>query len=243
MSSDGEDASATGGLSVARRRVLVVDDEQPLAELVGSYLERDGFDVTLAGDGERAVELARELDPAVIVLDLMLPGLDGIEACRRIRQFSDAYIVMLTARADESDKLVGLSTGADDYVTKPFSPPELVARVRAMLRRPRAGAVNAASRRFGELEIDPAAREVRVGGEPVELTKLEFDLLDVLSAEPRVAFSRAQLLERVWGPRWFGDDHVVDVHLANLRRKLGDDASAQRYIRTVRGVGYRIGTG
>ncbi|MHB8470886.1 MAG: winged helix-turn-helix domain-containing protein, partial [Gaiellaceae bacterium] len=181
--------------------------------------------------------------PTVIVLDLMLPGLDGIEACRRIRQFSDAYIVMLTARADESDKLVGLSTGADDYVTKPFSPLELVARVRAMLRRPRAGATTAAPRRFGELEIDSTAREVRVAGEPVELTKLEFDLLDVLSAEPRVAFSRGHLLERVWGPDWFGDDHVVDVHLANLRRKLGDDASAQRYVRTVRGVGYRIGAG
>jgi len=243
MSGGGQEASATGGPRVARRRVLVVDDEQPLVERVGSYLEREGFDVTLAGDGEQAVELARELDPAVIVLDLMLPGLDGVEACRRIRQFSDAYIVMLTARADESDKLVGLSTGADDYMTKPFSPPELVARVRAMLRRPRTGAVTAAPRRFGELEIDPAAREVRVGGEPVELTKLEFDLLDVLSAEPRVAFSRAQLLERIWGPGWFGDDHVVDVHLANLRRKLGDDASAQRYVRTVRGVGYRIGTG
>ena len=243
MSGDKDNASATGGPRVARRRVLVVDDEQPLAELVGSYLEREGFEVTLAADGEQAVALARELDPAVIVLDLMLPGLDGVEACRRIRQFSDAYIVMLTARADESDKLVGLSTGADDYVTKPFSPPELVARVRAMLRRPRASAAPAAPRRFGELEIDPAAREVRVAGEPVELTKLEFDLLDALSAEPRVAFSRGQLLERVWGQGWFGDDHVVDVHLANLRRKLGDDASAQRYVRTVRGVGYRIGTG
>ena len=223
--------------------MLVVDDEQPLAELVGSYLEREGFEVTLAADGEQAVTLARELDPAVIVLDLMLPVLDGVEACRRIRQFSDAYIVMLTARAEESDKLVGLSTGADDYVTKPFSPAELVARVRAMLRRPRASAAPPAPRRFGELEIDPAAREVRVAGEPVELTKLEFDLLDALSAEPRVAFSRGQLLERVWGQGWFGDDHVVDVHLANLRRKLGDDASAQRYVRTVRGVGYRIGTG
>jgi Response regulators consisting of a CheY-like receiver domain and a winged-helix DNA-binding domain len=223
--------------------VLVVDDEQPLAELVASYLKREGFDVTLAGDGEQAVELARRLEPEVIVLDLMLPGIDGIEACRRIRAFSDAYIVMLTARADEADKLVGLSTGADDYVTKPFSPPELVARVRAMLRRPRGEAASAEPRRVGELEIDPAGREVRVAGEPVELTKLEFDLLDVLSAEPRVAFSRGQLLERVWGPGWFGDDHVVDVHLANLRRKLGDDASAQRYVRTVRGVGYRIGTG
>jgi DNA-binding response OmpR family regulator len=243
MSHDEENATVTGGQEAARRRVLVVDDEQPLAELVGSYLEREGFDVTLAGDGERAVELARELDPAVIVLDLMLPGPDGVEACRRIRQFSDAYIVMLTARADESDKLVGLSTGADDYMTKPFSPPELVARVRAMLRRPRVVASIAESRRFGELELDPAAREVRLAGEPIELTKLEFDLLDVLSAEPRVAFSRAQLLERVWGPGWFGDDHVVDVHLANLRRKLGDDATAQRYVRTVRGVGYRIGAG
>lgn len=235
--------STTGGSAAARRRVLVVDDEQPLAELVASYLKRDGFEVTVAADGERAVELARRLQPEVIVLDLMLPGIDGIEACRRIRGFSDAYIVMLTARAEEADKLVGLTTGADDYMAKPFSPPELVARVRAMLRRPRAGVDAGETRRFGALGIDPSAREVSVAGEPVELTKLEFDLLDVLSAEPRVAFSRGQLLERVWGPDWFGDDHVVDVHLANLRRKLGDDASAQRYIRTVRGVGYRIGTG
>ena len=232
-----------GGTHAARRRVLVVDDEEPLAELVASYLGREGFEVTTAADGERAVVLARELEPEVIVLDLMLPGIDGVEACRQIRAFSDAYIVMLTARAEEVDKVVGLSTGADDYVTKPFSPPELVARVRAMLRRPRAGAVADAPRRFGALEIDPVAREVRVDGASIELTKLEFDLLDALSAEPRVAFSRAQLLERVWGPDWFGDDHVVDVHLANLRRKLGDDAAAPRYIRTVRGVGYRMGNG
>jgi len=223
--------------------VLVVDDEEPLAELVSSYLERGGFDVKLAGDGEQAVVLARELDPEVIVLDLMLPGIDGIEACRRIREFSDAYIVMLTARAEDADKLVGLSTGADDYVTKPFSPPELVARIRAMLRRPRTGPNGNITRRFGSLEVDPTAREVRLDGSPIELTKLEFDLLDALSAEPRVVFSRARLLERVWGPRWFGDDHVVDVHLANLRRKLGDDAASQRYVRTVRGVGYRMGSG
>ena len=235
--------TGAGNAEAARPRVLVVDDEEPLAELVASYLRRDGFDVTVAGDGERAIELARELEPSVIVLDLMLPVIDGIEACRQIRSFSDAYIVMLTARADEADKLVGLSTGADDYVTKPFSPPELVARVRAMLRRPRPGNASAGTRAIGALEIDPAAREVRLGGRPVELTKLEFDLLDVLSGEPRVAFSRSRLLERVWGPDWFGDDHVVDVHLANLRRKLGDDASAPRYIRTVRGVGYRIGAG
>jgi DNA-binding response OmpR family regulator len=236
-------AAGAGNAEAARPHVLVVDDEEPLAELVASYLRREGFEVTVAGDGERAVALARELEPSVIVLDLMLPVLDGIEACRRIRGFSDAYIVMLTARAEEADKLVGLSTGADDYMTKPFSPPELVARVRAMLRRPRAGNASTGTRAIGALEIDPAAREVRLGGEPVELTKLEFDLLDALSAEPRVVFSRRQLLEHVWGPDWFGDDHVVDVHLANLRRKLGDDAAAPRYIRTVRGVGYRIGTG
>jgi len=169
--------------------------------------------------------------------------MDGIEACRQIRAFSDAYILMLTAKAEEVDKIVGLSTGADDYVTKPFSPGELVARVRALLRRPRGSSDERfAVRRFGDLEIDPLAREVRRDGEPVELTRLEFELLDTLSEQPRVAFTRAQLLERVWGP-WFGDEHVVDVHVANLRRKLGDEARAGRYVRTVRGVGYRMGAG
>ena len=190
------------------------------------------------------MQLARELAPDVIVLDLMLPGIDGIEACRQIRTFSDAYIVMLTARVEEIDRIVGLSTGADDYVTKPFSPGELMARVRAMLRRPRTGPERPPSeRRFADLEIDAEAREVRVGGQPVELTKIEFDLLDVLSAEPRVVFSRERLLERVWGGEWFGDDHVVDVHIANLRSKLGDDPRSPRFVRTIRGVGYRMGDG
>ncbi|MEX2645892.1 MAG: response regulator transcription factor [Gaiellaceae bacterium] len=230
-------------MSGPRPRALVVEDEAPLAALVRSYLEREGFEVATAGDGETAVELARERSPDVIVLDLMLPGIDGIEACRRIRAFSDAYVVMLTARAEEVDKIVALSTGADDYVTKPFSPGELVARIRAMLRRPRAASPEGEPpRRFGDLTVDPLAREVRQDGEPVELTRLEFDLLDALSERPRLAFSRRQLLERVWGP-WFGDEHVVDVHVANLRRKLGDDARRPRYILTVRGVGYRIGTG
>lgn len=230
-------------MSGPRPLALVVDDEAPLAALVGSYLEREGFDVETASDGETAVRLARERRPAVIVLDLMLPGIDGVEACRQIRAFSDAYILMLTAKAEEVDKIIGLSTGADDYVTKPFSPGELVARVRALMRRPRgAVAPELEVRRFGEVEVDPLAREVRKSGEPVELTRLEFELLDALSEQPRVAFSRRQLLERVWGP-WFGDEHVVDVHVANLRRKLGDDARAGRYIRTVRGVGYRMGTG
>jgi DNA-binding response OmpR family regulator len=244
VSTDASGTSDGRGGGRARLRALVVDDEQPLVAIVQTYLEREGFEVMSAGDGEQAVEMAREHAPDLIVLDLMLPGIDGIEACRRIRAFSDAYIVMLTAKAEETDKIIGLSTGADDYLTKPFSPGELVARVRAMLRRPRSGEVPSSGvRRFGALELDPAAHEVTLDGLPVELTRLEFDLLETLSSEPRVAFSRAQLVERVWGPDWFGDDHLVDVHIANLRRKLGDDQSAPKYIRTVRGVGYRMGEG
>jgi len=227
----------------AQLRALVVDDERPLVGIITSYLEREGFEVAAAYDGNAAVEAARAERPDVIVLDLMLPGIDGIEACRQIRGFSDAYIIMLTAKAEELDKIVGLSTGADDYLTKPFSPGELVARIRAMLRRPRASTSDNTPRRFGALEIDSLAREVTLATEPVALTRLEFDLLDTLSAEPRVAFSRRQLLEHVWGPTWFGDDHVVDVHIANLRRKLGDDPNAPRFVRTVRGVGYRMGDG
>jgi DNA-binding response OmpR family regulator len=226
-------------------RALVVDDEPPLVRLVTSYLEREGFQVASAGDGEQAVALAEAFQPEVIVLDLMLPGMDGIEACRRIRTFSDAYVVMLTARAEEVDKLVGLGVGADDYLTKPFSPRELVARIRAMRRRPRAAtpslAPAAPPRRLGELTMDVAAREVHLGGRPVELTRLEFDLLDALSERPRLVLSRRQLLERVWGADWVGDEHLVDVHVANLRRKLGDDPRRPRWIRTVRGVGYRMG--
>jgi DNA-binding response OmpR family regulator len=225
-------------------RALVVEDEVPLARLVVRYLEREGFEVSSCEDGERAVQLAREQDPEVIVLDLMLPGMDGIEACRRIRAFSDVYIIMLTARAEEADKIVGLSTGADDYVTKPFSPGELMARVRAMRRRPRTPWPDQAPvRRFGDLVVDPAAREVRRGDRPVALTRLEFDLLEALSERPRVVLSRRQLLERAWGTDWVGDEHLVEVHIANLRRKLGDDPHNPRYVCTVRGVGYRMGPG
>ena len=226
-----------------RRLALVVDDEVPLVVLVRSYLEREGFEVESAADGEAAVELARVRSPDVIVLDLMLPGIDGIEACRQIRSFSDAYILMLTARAEDVDKIVGLSTGADDYLTKPFSPGELVARIRALLRRPRQGATPSKLRPIGDLVVDPLAREVRRGDEIIELTRLEFDLLDTLSESPRVAFTRRQLLDRIWGPPWFGDEHVVDVHIANLRRKLGDRGKKPRYIHTVRGIGYRMGPG
>jgi len=243
----GDNPQSGGGRESAaqlRARALVVEDEPPLARLVAGYLERDGFAVSVCGDGERAVQLATEQDPEVIVLDLMLPGVDGVEACRRIRAFSDAYIVMLTARTAEIDKIMGLSTGADDYVTKPFSPGELMARIRAMRRRPRTTRPDHAPvRRFGELSIDPAAREVRRGGQVVALTRLEFDLVDALSEQPRVVLSRRQLLERAWGADWVGDDHLVEVHIANLRRKLGDDPQSPRYILTVRGVGYRMGPG
>ncbi|MFC4059013.1 response regulator [Planomonospora corallina] len=228
-------------------RAVVVEDEEPLAAVLGSYLEKNGFEVSLVHDGRQAVDTVRRADPDVVVLDLGLPGLDGVEVCRRVRAFSDAYVVMLTARSEEVDTLIGLSAGADDYMTKPFSPRELIARVQAMLRRPRPRADRAGadpdSRAFGPLTVDPAGRDVWLDGEPVPLTRTEFDLLAVLSQRPRMAFSRRQLVDAVWGPDWVGDEHLVDVHIGHLRRKLGDDAARGRFIRTVRGIGYRMGTG
>lgn len=230
-------------------RVLVVDDEKALASVVGSYLERAGYQVSLAHTGPSALEAARAEDPDVIILDLGLPGLDGIEVCRQVRTFSDCYVLMLTARGDEVDRIVGLSVGADDYITKPFSNRELVARVQAVLRRPRrpqrAASVSDPhdTRVFGVLRIDPNSREVWLNGEAVPLTRTEFDLLDVLSANPRLAMSRRQIIDQVWDTAWVGDEHVVDVHLANVRRKLGDDPTDPRYVLTVRGVGYRMGKG
>ncbi len=227
-------------------RALIVEDEEALAGLLVSYFERDGFDVSSTGDGLRAVDLAREVDPDVVVLDLGLPGLDGVEVCRQLRTFSDAYLVMVTARSEEVDTLIGLSVGADDYLTKPFSPRELMARVQAMLRRPRPlahdGTVDATDS-FGGLRVDRAGRDVWLDGEPVALTRTEFDLLAALSEQPRIVFTRRQLIDRVWGPAWVGDEHLVDVHIGHLRRKLDDDATDSRFVRTVRGVGYRMGLG
>jgi DNA-binding response OmpR family regulator len=225
-------------------RVLIVEDEKNLVSLLRKYLEREGFEVHEALDGPAALEVARSVNPDVVVLDWMLPGLDGIGVLRELRRSSEAYVIMLTARAEEVDRIVGLSTGADDYLTKPFSPGELVARIRAMLRRPRTGAhpdeEEEAPLKFGELTIDLARREVRLREEEVPLTALQFDLLATLASRPGLVFSRGQLLERVWGDDYFGGDHVVDVHIANLRKKVEEDPSNPRYVQTVRGAGYRF---
>jgi DNA-binding response OmpR family regulator len=223
-------------------RVLVVDDEAPIVELVRGYLEREGYVVDSAADGPSAVDAVRTSAPDVVVLDVMLPGFDGIEVCRRIRTFSDAYVLMLTARDEEIDRIVGLTVGADDYLVKPFSPRELVARVKALLRRPRRPTDAAVGVPSG-LELDEARRVVRVDGATVDLTALEFNLLTVLTRDPGVVVGRQALLDRVWGPDFLADDHLVDVHIGNLRKKLGDDPAQPRFIETVRGVGYRLREG
>ena len=225
-------------------RVLVVEDEVELAAVVASYFEHEGYLVEKAFDGPSAVEKARNGKPEFIVLDLMLPGFDGIEVCRQVRTFSDAYILMLTARDDEVDKIVGFAVGADDYLVKPFSPRELIARTNAILRRPRSqGSKSALSTQsdqlhFGKLSIDSAARIVKVDDIVVDLTRTEFDLLEVMAENPKSAFSRRQLLELVWGGDWYGEIHVVDVHVGHLRKKLVNAGMAQEIIRTVRGIGY-----
>ena len=209
--------------------------------LVSALLIQQGFAVEQAADGEAAMQVASESALDLIVLDVGLPDIDGVKVCRRVRVISDAHVLMLTAQDTELDKVVGFEAGADDYVTKPFSVAELVGRVKAVLRR--AQRVVAAARSFGSLSVDPLARVATLEGAPLELTRIEFDLLDTLTAEPRVAFSRAQLLERVWAPNWFGDDHLVDVHVSNLRHKLADDPRSPDFVCTVRGVGYRMGPG
>lgn len=221
--------------------ILVVDDEQPIVDLVASYLSAEGYSVQRAYDGIEALTLARTTNPDLVVLDIMLPGLDGIEVCRRLHQETSVYVLMLTARAEEVDKLIGLSVGADDYLTKPFSPRELVARVKAILRRSRHipnDTVNRPSAiQFESLVIDPDRREVWRSDTPIELTPREFDLLYALAQHPGHVFSREELLQRVWGDDFVGIDRVVDVHIGTLRRKLEDDATL---IQTVRGVGYKF---
>jgi len=225
--------------------VLVVEDEPALADVVRRYLDRAGHLARTVRTGPEALEAAASLEPDVVVLDLGLPGLDGLEVLRRLREVSDCYVLITTARAEEADRLRGLSAGADDYLSKPFSVRELVARVETMLRRPRRGPsvvpAPAPVRRIGRLEIDVAAQEVRLGGEVIPLTPTERELLSVLADHSGQALSRTQLLRAVGRGESEGDDHLVDVHIANLRRKLGETAGEQRYVLTVRGIGYRLG--
>ena len=232
-------AYADGTGTMPAQRVLIVDDEATVREVVGRYLQRDGFCVQEASDGEAALRQLRESPPSLIVLDLMLPKLSGEEICRRVRAESNVPIIMLTARGREPDRLLGLELGADDYVVKPFSPRELVARVRAVLRRS-GGDTEDGPLRVGNLEIDPAPRLVRRNGEPVSLTATEFDLLLLLARHPGQVFSRDQLLEAVWGWDFEGDPSTVTVHVRRLRVKIEDDVQRPRLLKTVWSVGYKL---
>jgi DNA-binding response OmpR family regulator len=228
-------------IAVARERILVVDDEPGIRDLVGTYLRDGGFDVEAVADGEDALERFRRQPHDLVVLDLRLPGISGLDVLREIRKTSTVYVIVLSARSDEVDRLIGLELGADDYVTKPFSPRELVARVRAVLRRPRDGDAGVDTvAQFDGLDIDAVRREVRVDQSPVELTSLEFELLTALAAAPGRVFTRRQLIEQVWGWDFYGDERLVDVHIRNLRKALSDSADDSRFIGTVRGVGYKF---
>lgn len=219
-------------------RILIVDDESTVREVVGRYLRQEGFQTVEAADGRQAVELAGEAD--LVVLDLMLPYMDGLEVCRQIRRTRNTPIIMLTARAEETDKLVGLGIGADDYVVKPFSPRELVARIGAVLRRTSARAGNDDTIRAGELRISPTTRSVERGGTPVDLTAREFDLLLYLARNAGQVFTRQQLLDSVWDYTFAGDDNTVTVHVRRLREKVEPDPARPRYVKTVWGVGYKL---
>jgi two-component system, OmpR family, alkaline phosphatase synthesis response regulator PhoP len=220
-------------------KILVVDDEPSITNLVSAYLKPEGYEVYIAADGNAGLKAARAFKPDLIILDIMLPGMDGIELLSRLRRESEVYVIMLTARTEETDKIVGLSVGADDYVTKPFSPRELVARVKAALRRIETGTSAGGERSvlsFKNIRIDVGARTVTVNENPVELTAIEFDLLKALAENRGRVLSREQLLEKIWGGEYFGEMRVVDVHLGHVRQKLGRDD----LIATVRGVGYRF---
>ncbi len=227
-------------MAMVAPRILVVDDEANIRRVVTSYLKAEGYEVSEASDGAAALAAFDRSAPDLVLLDVMMPGKDGIEVLREIRTKSDVYVIMLTARAEEMDKVIGLSVGADDYVTKPFGAKELVARVKAVLRRQRDAVLPTGDLMTLEgLSIDIARHEVLRDGDPVTLTALEFELLTFMAAAPGRVYSRRQLLEHVWGWDFVGDDRVVDVHVRNLRKALGDDAANPRYIATVRGVGYK----
>ncbi|HEU5036582.1 MAG TPA: response regulator transcription factor [Nocardioides sp.] len=235
--------------SGVERRALVVEDDEDIRALIEFTLQTQGFVVTAVDSGLAGVEAVREGNPDLVTLDLGLPGIDGIEACRRIREISDAYVVMITARDDEIDRLLGLETGADDFISKPFSARELKARVNAMFRRPRTASAQPAAPLpeddhevlvHGALRVDVDGRRAFRGGVELELTRTEFDLLTELMRTPARVWTREALLRSVWGTEWASDTHLVEVHVGNLRRKLGEEKNGPRFIRTVRGVGYRM---
>jgi two-component system alkaline phosphatase synthesis response regulator PhoP len=223
---------------LGKAKILVVDDEQSILDLVTAYLEKEGYEYRTAMDGRSGLKRARMYKPDIIVLDIMLPGMDGIEALAELRKDSDAYVIMLTAKAEETDKIVGLSVGADDYLTKPFSPRELMARIKAALRRMRGGPARSEipALEYQHLKIDLAGRHVWMDDKPVELTTIEFDVLRTLAENPGIVLSREQILEKVWGYDYYGEIRVVDVHVGHIRQKLG----SEDIIATVRGVGYRF---
>ena len=220
--------------------ILVVDDEPKIVKQAQDYLQRGGYRVVTAGDGTTAMAVARHERPDLIVLDLNLPGLDGLDVCRALRRESDVPIIMLTARVEETDRLIGLELGADDYITKPFSPRELVARVRAVLRRVQGGVRTPGLIRAGDLEIDLHGHRLTRAGEPIRLTRSEFNLLATLAQHPGQTFTRAQLLDRLHGVAYDGYDRSVDAHIKNLRRKLEANPVEPRYVLTVYGVGYKF---
>jgi len=223
---------------VPEAKILLVDDERSILDLLTAYLKPEGYQVFTAMDGPSALKAARAFKPDLIVLDVMLPGMDGVEVLSQLRRESAVYVILLTAKAEETDKIVGLSVGADDYLTKPFSPRELVARIKAALRRLRAGQAlpDQAVLAFPHVRIDTGSRKVSVDDRQVELTSIEFELLRALAEHAGRVLSREQLLEKVWGYDYYGEIRVVDVHIGHIRRKLGDD----RFIATVRGAGYRF---
>jgi DNA-binding response OmpR family regulator len=232
-----------------RRTALVIEDAADIRLLVSDTLRQAGFAPVGAGTGAQGLALARRRPPDLVTLDLTLPDIDGIEVCRQLRAVTNAYVVMLTARTEETDRLIGLEVGADDYLVKPFSPRELRARVGAMFRRPRLADPGGAAREapasvleIGGLTVDRESREVTLDGAPITLTRTEFDLLEAFMSRPRRVWERESLARRVWHTDWSGDDHVIDVHVANLRHKLGENAQEGHWVRTVRGVGYRFGT-
>jgi DNA-binding response OmpR family regulator len=226
--------------AMTAQRVLVVDDEPMVREVLERYLTRDGFEVTTAADGEEALARFSEAEPDLVLLDLMLPLIDGDEVFRRLRRHAPTPVIMLTARGEETDRVVGLDRGADDYIAKPFSPREVVSRVRAVLRRTASRGAPPAEIAFGSVRIDVGRRTVEVGGQSVQLTRKEFDLLLLLASNPGIAFTRTQLLEEVWDFAWDGDSSTVTVHVRRLREKIEPNPSEPVHLITVWGVGYRF---